>query len=510
MRVGLQEAQLLLMVDCQFGSGRCVFVINENAGASMTQHIFSEEDQINFAKLSGDYNPLHLDPILSRRLIFGRPAVHGIHAVLWALDLWLREKKSPIELCTIKADFVAPIAVCEPARCEILKDENEEVKLRITVNGAKAAVIKATFVSMGIENQIDNLIVLPSCPEKEEPYEHSTSAISFMAGNVKLHLDISAVKHFFPNLIRCLSSVQVAELLATTRIVGMKCPGKNSVFSDMSLKFFNRLSDIAEMRYQSSEFDERFSRITVNISGPDVIGNLSVFYRPPPKKQPSYLEVVQYVSKTEFAGQQALIIGGSRGLGEVTAKLLSAGGAKVRLTYHCGEQDARNIVREITEAGGIADAIKFDVLSPPMTAGASLFGKEWTHAYLYYFATPFIFEGARGKFSSALFDKFCNYYVKGFINTIQIFKHIGINLDKVFYPSSVAIEEMPLDMGEYSAAKAAGEVVCQFLNKTEKKSEIIFTRLPRLDTDQTASIMHVQNNDPVVSMLEIVRQMQNN
>lgn len=475
----------------------------------MTERIFSEEDQINFAKLSGDYNPLHLDPILSRRLIFGRPVVHGIHAVLWALDLWLREKKYPIKLRTIKVDFLAPIAVSDPALYEVLKDENEEVKIRITVKGVKTTIIKVTFVSKGIVNKTNNLEVLQFCPEKEESCEHPANATSFMTGSVKLHFDNSAFQSLFPNLIDCLSSVQLAEFLATTRIVGMKCPGKNSVFSDMSLMFLDRSSDICEMKYQASEFDERFSMVTIHISGPNVIGNLSVFYRPPPKNQPRYEELLQYVGKSEFVGQQAVIIGGSRGLGEVTAKLLSAGGARVRITYHCGAQDASNIVREINSTGGIADAIVFDVLSPPIELN-SLFGKEWTPAYLYYFATPFIFEGTRGNFSPALFDKFCNYYVKGFMNTIQIFKHIGIKLEKVFYPSTVAIEEMPLDMAEYAAAKAAGEAACRFLNKTEKYCKITFTRLPRLDTDQTASIIHVQNSDPVVSMLKIVRQIQSN
>ena len=55
---------------------------------------FTLKDQNNFAKLSGDYNPVHLDPILTRRTLFGSPIVHGVHGLLWALDRWLFSFKS--------------------------------------------------------------------------------------------------------------------------------------------------------------------------------------------------------------------------------------------------------------------------------------------------------------------------------------------------------------------------------------------------------------------------------
>ena len=47
---------------------------------------FTINDQRDFAQLSGDWNPIHVDPIQARRLLFGEPVVHGIHLVLWALE----------------------------------------------------------------------------------------------------------------------------------------------------------------------------------------------------------------------------------------------------------------------------------------------------------------------------------------------------------------------------------------------------------------------------------------
>jgi hypothetical protein len=52
----------------------------------MDERTFTLQDQIAFAKFSGDYNPLHIDPVAARRLMFGAPVVHGIHSLLWALE----------------------------------------------------------------------------------------------------------------------------------------------------------------------------------------------------------------------------------------------------------------------------------------------------------------------------------------------------------------------------------------------------------------------------------------
>jgi len=47
---------------------------------------FTPEDQVKFALLSCDHNPIHMDAIAARRTQAGAPVVHGIHALLWVLD----------------------------------------------------------------------------------------------------------------------------------------------------------------------------------------------------------------------------------------------------------------------------------------------------------------------------------------------------------------------------------------------------------------------------------------
>ena len=51
----------------------------------------------DFATLSGDYNPLHVDAISARRFLFGSPVVHGIHTILWSLNSWLENETDIIK-----------------------------------------------------------------------------------------------------------------------------------------------------------------------------------------------------------------------------------------------------------------------------------------------------------------------------------------------------------------------------------------------------------------------------
>ncbi len=45
---------------------------------AQTSRAFSEQDVAQFASLSGDFNPIHLDPEFAKNSLFGQRIVHGI------------------------------------------------------------------------------------------------------------------------------------------------------------------------------------------------------------------------------------------------------------------------------------------------------------------------------------------------------------------------------------------------------------------------------------------------
>jgi hypothetical protein len=298
--------------------------------------------------------------------------------------------------------------------------------------------------------------------------------------------------------------MQLAALLATTRLVGMECPGRHSIYSGLNLTFGPAGAGVPKLNYQVTACHKRLSLLLMDIEAPGMKGQIKTFLRPKPQGQAAFTEICREVESEEFSAQRALIIGGSRGLGEVAAKLLAAGGAEVIITYYHGQQDAQQIVEEIVSHGAKAACFPLNIIEPSQGLLNRVVDRS-KPLYLYYFATPPIFGAAQGKFSSQRFTTFAEYYVAGFRRTVQTLADPSTGLQKIFYPSSSAIEELPLDMGEYAAAKIAGELLCDFLQKSNPGLTIHKPRLPRIATDQTVSLLPVSNQNPVSVLLTHLR-----
>src|SRR6266850_2379706 len=419
----------------------------------MHQRKFTFAEKIAFAELSGDYNPLHMDPVAARRYLFGQPVVHGIHPVFWALNSWLEEKPSAVMFRSLKVSFPQPIVLEKQVQFSSASKHPHHIGIELFCGGSVATRIEAEWDTSGHQH-ID---CLERCfPAPRPPRVLSEDDIEGDSGSLDLYLDIEAAAKLFPHLTRCVSPVQIAVILATTRLVGVECPGLKS------------------------------------------------FIRPAPHEQDSYLSLKGQVHSKEFSRQRALIIGGSRGMGEVTAKLLAAGGAKVVITYHRGQKDARRVVEDIVSNGGVADLSHLDVLNLDRDL-AEVVASDQCFTELYYFATPLCYSagGAKAVFSADLFKEFCDYYVTGFARTVIQLRSLGLR--NVFYPSTVAIDELPMNSGEFAAAKMAGETLCSFLEKNDQEMTIYRPRLPRIATDQTASVVPVANQDPVPIMIKHLR-----
>jgi NAD(P)-dependent dehydrogenase (short-subunit alcohol dehydrogenase family) len=245
----------------------------------------------------------------------------------------------------------------------------------------------------------------------------------------------------------------------------------------------------------------------LRIEGGGFSGTIDAFGRVPPVAQCSMDLASSFVDPGEFGGSVALIVGGSRGLGEVTANLIAAGGGRVIVTYATGAIDARNVAARVRAWGGQCAVSAYNIWR-----GAEQQCRELTEipTHIYYFATPNVARRFAGFCSRERLEEFHKFYVHGFLDLIDAARALGWGGISVFYPSTTFVQERPSGMLEYAMAKAAGELLCAEINRFRPEIRVITKRLPRVLTDQTVSLIQRKSEDALAVMLPIVRMMQLN
>jgi len=459
----------------------------------MEERTFSDDDQRLFAELSGDRNSLHVNALEARRTLFGRQIVHGMHLLLWSLETLLPR---PSRLTALTVSFGRPVGIGEAVSCRVTRIDGHAMTIVLESRGATSA---------SIDVEVDDLTapgpVVPGTPPETTARVMEPAELGDARGELDLFYDHETYRWLCGGRESRLPADQVALLMASTRLVGTECPGAHSIYSELTLTFQAGSPAQARpaMAWRVAAFDPRFSRVVMKVDGPGCTGTVIALLRPRPQAQLSFSDVRLRVPAGLFSDQTALVVGGSRGAGEVCAKILAAGGARVHLTYHRGATEAEAIIHEIRSGGAVATAFAFDVLQPRDLATAFM---DRCPSHGYYFATPPIFVASKQQYAHEIFAIFYEIYVRGLLNTYQALRAVSSGDLDLYYPSSVAVTDIQTNMGEYAAAKAAGETVCRYLQAKDRKLRVRIDRLPRLPTDQTASVMDVHTADIIDVILK--------
>lgn len=466
----------------------------------LAERTFHAADQARFAALTGDRNPMHMDAHAARRTQAGAPVVHGMNAVLWALDELVRQGVIAAPFATLKIQFQKFIFVDLAATIRITRQS--ETTLQVGVDCAGVAAFSLTVgaphrghQSVGALSDADAAVDACNAPDLVD--------IANLEGRLPA-LDPNGFALDYPALAAVVGAPTVRSLAQLSTLVGMVCPGLNSIFASLAVKLDPDATS-SQVTYRVENVDERFRMAEMAVAGGGIAGTVTAFVRHAPVEQPSMQALVGHVAPNEFAATTALVIGGSRGLGAVTARLLALGGARVIVTWATGEAEAVALRAEIQAHTGAnqCEVRHYDAFAPAQSQLADL---DWPVDQLYYFATPRIFRQKASLYQPSDFLDFSQVYVNGFQAAAEVLHARGGTL-VAFYPSSVAVEEQSRDMIEYSMAKAAGEMLCVHLNRFLGGMRVIVKRLPRILTDQTATVAMVASRDPIEVMLPIVREM---
>ena len=439
----------------------------------------SQAQVLEFARLSGDQNPLHVDPIVARRTSFGRPVVHGVVLVLRALEISLSGQAHRIDRLRVR--FLAPICVGD--RFTIVQEEavQEEAVQDRVLKIVAADGLAAARIELQVSPTTTRLCEFQS-PLALEPEDPGVDGLLGLAGSLPLRLNETAVRAMFPALELPMS--QIAALATSSVLVGMRCPGLHSLYVGLDLEFLEESQ--SALAWSVEHVDARFGRVRLAVSGAGCVGSLEAAVRPRPVVQLDMRAACGLVRAGEFAGHDVIIVGGTRGLGELAAKLLAAGGARVLVTGASGSEDGNRVVSEIVGADCSASSASLRLPGEvdEFVAGLPV---AFNATVLCNFATPAIGGSRTGRFDAERFAAFLGGYVTGVAALVEALVKSGRTPAAVLNPSSAFVDAPPRQMGEYVCAKAAAEALGRHLVSVHPDMTVMSPRWPAMATDQTVS-----------------------
>jgi acyl dehydratase len=458
---------------------------------------FAMEDQLAMALWCGDHNPLHVDAVAARRLITGLPVVHGAHLALEALARWAGLGAPPFG--RMRAEFAKPVSVGDPVRFVGQRTD--------TATTLKAVVDNLDHMVLTLWHAADNSPpALPAAQAPlawteqpfDEPVAHwidRTVPLRPVAGPLPAAAAAAAL----------MGADGVAFLGQLSTVVGMACPGLHSVFASLDV---SRRPEPTTGRFTVVKHDPRFGLVRIRADGPWA-GEVRAFVRAAPRAQLAMAEVAQRVPRELLDGHCSWVLGGSRGLGELAAKLMAAAGSDVVLSYAAGQDDAERVVEEINQARrGRARCMRFVAGETDPAELCRLW--RWPNSVLY-FATPRIARQRSQLYEADRLRQFLSVYCDEPARLALALEAASIGPDprppvRLFNPSSTFVQELPAGMVEYAMAKAAGEVQALDLNKRLKRVRVLTARLPRMPTDQTNGLIADDRTDTVSVLWPALRE----
>lgn len=440
-------------------------------------------------------NAIHLDRRAARRSELGAPIVHGLHAVLWAADAFCRATHvSPV---AISAQFLAPLYLGETVEAKIVQRNEATIRIELSAGETVAVAIVlscersagASAGSCAIGMRVGDWPTRPAVLDLDGA---RTQRAAF-----PLPTDWSGLEAAFPAASARLSPRRLASMTALSRLVGMVCPGAFSLLKGFDLDFVNA-NGIDSLEFETCEASERFRLAGMKVSAPGLLGSVSAFLRHRPALQPSMLVVARSAPLVSFSGADVLVVGGSRGAGEVIAKACAASGARVLLTYADGREEAESVVREISDFGAKCGAFPFDIRGD---IPSQLQDMRFSPTHLFYCASPALIRRREGQFGVQLDPELSRFFVEGFRETCTaLFARRQRRSQRVFYPSANFVVAPPRGLAEFAKAKLAGEALCADLTQSLPGLVICCRRLPRMATDRNATVIPT----PAVSVIDAI------
>ena len=446
---------------------------------------FTDDEVREFADLSGDHNPIHVDGVAARRLLFGRPVVHGMAGVLTALDAYAAHGgDAPGRL---QVAFRRPMLMGTAIEVVRSAVDPDGTRLVIRSGGEDLTILTLTGTAPGGHedtHEQSQPVAASSRPGRAgtstTPAERTFGDGGDQSGVLSVLSDQARFAARYPAAWSSLGPLRAQALATLSRLVGMVLPGRHSLFTGLDVSLAAQAVDHV-LAWSLERARAPIAPITIEVSGAGLHGTVEALFRPAPVRQPSMAQVATDANVPSLSGQRVLVVGGSRGLGELLAKITARAGADVTITYVRGRADAERVAAEIRDAGFLCAVaqVEADELAEYVARSAPF-------AHVYYLATPPITRDMSP--ASDATDDYRRIYVTAFAQLVTALGERGARTT-VLYPSTTYVTQAPPGLSGYVAAKSAGEALCIDLQDRYPGLRILVQRLPPMATDQTNALV---------------------
>lgn len=428
---------------------------------------FSLNKHNNFLKESLDYNNIHLFKKNNKLVV-----VHGINILLTVLDK-IYEKKRKLKISSLDVRFFKPL----------LLSKKKNFRLIIIYNKGIYEVYQKKERLLSVKINFE---------QKDIDYNYKKNSKTFTYKKInKLK-----IKNLYPNFFLGDKLSLIGDFMNLSRYLGTIYPGDNSLISNINFKIIEKSNKKIKLNFLN--FDKRLNLSKIYIRVGNLNATITSFHAP--KLPISYsLRDIKNNKKTKFLGisQNALVIGGSSGIGEIVSKIIFLNGGNVCMTYY------KNNIKKKMNLNKYKNfsSIKFNINESKDYLKLKKFKKINS---LYYFSSPNINNQLKERTN---LNTFLDFYIRKLEKIIKFFHKYNKNFT-LFYPSTIFIGQKSIlvSLKDYTLAKQIAEKKIQKLCK-EKKIKLCILRLPITDTKQNISYLPIFKKSRIDVAINILNEM---
>jgi FkbH-like protein len=462
----------------------------------------SNQQVLEFARWTGDCNPIHVDPVAAKESAFGGTICHGMLVLIEAFSQWdFGFDRFPTPLANIDVQF----------RSEVRPESLSQINFVRTESGLGGKVTSNAGLQMEIAARFENSIANQVSTPQEQSFSWMSSALDhglrtsieerpepwttddFYAGQETLGVHRFALHE--PSEKSKFSTVQEQVFGLCSFIVGMRVPGLSSLFTKLKAQFIADPPATEELLYRLTlrNYDDNFRILEMQLEiatrNLHPVANCQIeCYVRFPKLDPqlaTYESVISDSEKQALSGRIALVCGASRGLGADIAAALASADCVTYLASRRRSPTTDQLVSQIEQRGGKVHVLLGD-LGDPKWCQSTRALIEQNHGRL----DLLVLNACELPLLQQIADSnpldSANYiqhnialYQQPLMHFLGLLKKADGTLVAI---SSSAVEDPPAGFGDYVSVKLALEGSIRTLAKESSNLRCLIVRPPQLQT----------------------------